>query len=238
MLKIAENEPPTEEVINLRNQGKNNDEIVEELSKKNFNNQQISEAINQADIKGGVEGKIPPATQPEIPTPEGLEPGMKPSALSTGIAEPEIPIPSPASIGPAKPAPPEEAIVPELQQPPPNNVFIPTQQPSMDIETIHETVEAIIDERWQEVVASIGDISLWKSRIEDDISSIKQEVLRIEDRFTKLQASIIGKVDEYQKGITHVSNEMVALEKVFGKIMEPLTSNIKELKRITQNIKK
>ena len=239
MVKITKNEPPTEEVINLRDQGKDNDEIVNELSQKGFNNQQISEAINQADIKGGVEGTIPPVTQPETPPVEGLEPGMKPSALSTGTAEPEIPIPSPTSIGPAKPTPLQEPIGPEIQQPSASaNVFIPSQQPSMDIETIHETVEAIIDERWQEVVASIGDISLWKSRIEDDISSIKQEVLRIEDRFTKLQVSIIGKVDEYQKGISHVSSEMVALEKVFGKIMEPLTSNIKELQRITQSMKK
>ena len=241
MVKIAKNEPPTEEVINLRDQGKNNDEIVNELSQKGFNNQQISEAINQADIKGGVEGTIPPVTQPETPPMEGLEPGMKPSALSTGTAEPEIPIPAPSSIGssigPAKPTLSQESIAPKIQQPS-ANVFIPNQQPSIDIETIHETVEAIIDERWQEVVVSIGDISLWKSRVDDDISSIKQEVLRIEDRFTKLQASIIGKVDEYQKGITHVSHEMVALEKVFGKIMEPLTSNIKELQRITQNMKK
>jgi len=244
VVKIANKEPPTEEVIALRSQGKSNDEIVSELSKKGLSNQQISEAINQADIKGGVEGQVPPATPPpaiapeNIPSMEGAEPGMKPSALTgAGGEEIPIPVPSPGTEG-GKAAPePQTFVAPEIQQPAAQ--MAPSMpQSSMDMESIHEVVESIIDERWQEVVASVGDITLWKSKMEDDVAAIKQEILRIEDRFTKLQTSIIGKVDEYQKGITQVSTEMAALEKVFGKIMEPLTSNIKELQRITQGMKK
>lgn len=232
MVKIANNEPPTGEVLNLRNQGKSNDEIVRELSRRGFNNIQISEAINQADIKSGVEGRVPPMPAEELPeTPEG----MMPSALSEyGESEIPIPVPSPSGETPQAAAP----GMPRVQQPTPQ-MFAPSMaQPSMDVESMQEIVEAIIDERWQEVVASVGDITLWKSRVEDDIAAIKQEILRLEDRFTRLQASIIGKVDEYQKGISQVSTEMAALEKVFGKIMEPLTSNIKELQRLTQGMKK
>lgn len=235
MIKIANREPPTDEVIALRGQGKSNDEIVAELTPKGFNNQQISEAINQADIKGGVEGTVPPEN---IIPPEGAEPGMMPSALTgAGGEEIPIPVPTPGARGmEATPEQPRTFAAPEFQQ----SVapMMHTAQPSMDMESVQEIVESIIDERWQEVVASVGDITLWKSKMEDDIAAIKQEILRIEDRFTKLQASIIGKVDEYQKGITQVSTEMAALEKVFGKIMEPLTSNIKELQRITQGMKK
>jgi hypothetical protein len=245
VVKIANDEPPTEEVINLRNQGKGNDEIVSELSQKGFTNQQISEAINQADIKGGVEGEIPPA-RPEAAAPEGVTPpetGMKPSVLTGNAAESEIPVPVP-SPGPApaeepKAAAPQQGFgMPQVQQPAPQEFVTNSPQPSMDVESVQEIVESIIDERWQEVVASVGDITIWKSRVEDDITSIKQEILRLDDRLGKLQASIIGKVDEYQKGISKVSSEMEALEKVFSKIMEPLTTNIKELQRITQNIKK
>lgn len=230
MVKIANKEPPIEEVINLRSQGKSNFEIVRALAQRGFNNQQIYEAINQADIKGGVEGIIPPA---DAEAPEG----MRPSVLTPGAGEEEIPIPVPSPYEEEKAAP-ARVGAPEIQQPA-AQVFMPgTTQPTMDVESMQEIVESVIDERWQEVVASVGDIALWRSRVEDDISSIKQEVLRIEDRFSRLQASIIGKVDEYQKSISQVSNEMVALEKVFGKIMEPLTSNIKELQRLTQNLKK
>lgn len=267
MIKIVENqEPPTEDVINLRNTGKSNEEIVSELTQKGFNSQQVSEAINQADIKGGVEGTIPsppmpggetPSAQPgETPTGPptteggaalqssppldqiapmaGADPEMKPSALNQYQSGSEMPIPVPSPGGEV----PIEQPKPALQQPS-SQVFqqapeMPTG--SMDIESMQEIIESVIDERWQEVVASIGDISLWRSKIEDDISAIKQEVLRIDDRFAKLQASMIGRVDEYQKSISKVSNEMVALEQVFGKIMEPLTSNIKELQRITKTM--
>lgn len=229
MIKIASKEPPTEDVLNLRNQNMNNAEIINELVQRGFNNQQIFEAINQADIKGGVGGKVPQ----EAPQ------GMRRSALTSGNDESEIPIPVPSpESAEEEPAPRPRMRAPEIQ--PSAQVYMQgsVQQPQMDIESMQEIVESIIDERWQEVVASVGDITIWKSRVDDDLSAIKQEVLRIEDRFTKLQASILGKVDEYQKGITQVSSEMVALEQVFGKIMEPLTSNIKELQRLTQDMKK
>ncbi|MBL7100990.1 MAG: hypothetical protein ISS23_03495 [Nanoarchaeota archaeon] len=232
MVKIANNEPPTEDVISLRNQKKSNDEIVSALSQKGFSNQQISDAINQADIKGGVEGKVPAPEAAIVPPAEG----MKPSALTK---DPEISIPVPSPEKEATPAAPSEEFgVPQVKQPSIQGVMPTSQQPSMDMESVQEIVESIIDERWQEVVASVGDITIWKGRVEDDIASIKQEILRTEDRFSRLQASIIGKVDEYQMGITKVSNEMEALEKVFSKIMEPLTTNIKELQRITRDMKK
>lgn len=229
MIKIASKEPPTEEVLDLRGQNKNNSDIIRELAQRGFTNQQIYEAINQADIKGGIGGRVPQSS-PE---------GMRPSALTSGIDETEIPIPVPSPEGMEEEAaaPNQRMRAPDIQ--PSAQVYMQnSQQPQMDIESMQEIVESIIDERWQEVVASVGDITIWKSRVDDDLSAIKQEVLRIEDRFTKLQASILGKVDEYQKGITQVSSEMVALEQVFGKIMEPLTSNIKELQRLTQDMKK
>ncbi len=229
MIKIASKEPPTEDVLDLRGQNKNNSDIIRELAQRGFTNQQIYEAINQADIKGGIGGRVP-QDSPE---------GMRPSALTSGIDEGEIPIPVPSPEGAEEePAPSLRMRAPEIQ--PSAQVYMrgSVQQPQMDIESMQEIVESIIDERWQEVVASVGDITIWRSRIDDDLSAIKQEILRVEDRFTKLQASILGKVDEYQKGITQVSSEMVALEQVFGKIMEPLTSNIKELQRLTQDMKK
>lgn len=234
MIKIANKaakEPPTEEVINLRNQGRDNDEIISELSRRGFNDRQIYEAINQADIKSGVEGAVPPPMP--APLDDDTE-GMYPSILTPGEG-PEIPIPVPSPKAEAE----EEG--PPAETPSMPKIRMPAQtlpSAAMDIESVQEIVESIIDERWQEVVASVGDITLWKSKMEDDVAAIKQEILRLEDRFSRLQASIIGKVDEYQKGISQVSSEMVALEKVFGKIMEPLTSNIKELQRITQTMKK
>ncbi len=245
-----------DEVISMQNSGKSKDEITQELSKKGFSNQQIADAFEQANIKAGVQGQIPSITPPEVGTnfQENLNmpKEMKPSILQPESEE-DIPIPVPSPTenskkesqdGTSEPNPINPSSIQSIegnnfQQPKINN-YVPSNQSSqgIDMETIQELVESVIDERWQEVVASVGDISLWKSKVEDDIAAIKQEILRVGDRVTQLQSSIIGKVNEYQQSISNIGNEMVALEKVFSKIMEPLTSNIKELQRITESLKK
>ena len=46
-----------------------------------------------------------------------------------------------------------------------------------------------------------------------------------------------GKVREYSDDMRSIHTEMKALEKVFEKILEPLTDNIKELSKITEDLK-
>ena len=52
-----------------------------------------------------------------------------------------------------------------------------------------------------------------------------------------LQNSVLGKVKDYDQGMKDVQSEMKALEKVFEKILEPLVANIKELDKITKDLK-
>ena len=108
-------------------------------------------------------------------------------------------------------------------------------QPST--EEFQQLAESIIEEKFAEFQARFGDLSLWKERMNNDVSAIKQEVLRTQDRFMDLQKALIGKVNEYNDNITNVNTEMKALEKVFEKKLEPLTTNIKELKAVTEKIK-
>jgi len=71
----------------------------------------------------------------------------------------------------------------------------------------------------------------------DDIISIKQEILRVSGRFDNMQQVVIGRVDEYSKSVGDVTSEIKALEKVFQNIVNPLTSNIKELASLTKELK-
>ncbi len=111
-------------------------------------------------------------------------------------------------------------------------------QPALDAERVHEIVEAIVNEKWNEVVGSLGNLAVWKEKVTNDTVAIKQELVRVEERFRDLQNAVLGRVKEYDEGIRSVHTEMKALEKVFEKILEPLTSNIKELTRITQELKR
>ena len=71
----------------------------------------------------------------------------------------------------------------------------------------------------------------------DDMASVKQELLRLNRRFDLLQNTMAGRVDEYSHNVQDMGTELKALEKVFKNILEPLTMNIKELNRITEDMK-
>ena len=108
----------------------------------------------------------------------------------------------------------------------------------LDMERIHEIIEAIVDEKWEEVISKVGNIAIWKEKVNNDVVSIKQELVRLEENFRELQNAVLGRVKDYDEGIRGIHTEMKALEKVFEKILEPLTTNIKDLAKVTQDLKK
>lgn len=105
------------------------------------------------------------------------------------------------------------------------------------IEDIEEIAESIIEEKWNEIDVTISDFNLWKEKTTAEIEAIKQEILRIRHSFENLQASVIGKVETYNKNLIDIDTELKALGKVFEKIIQPLTYNVKELSRITESLK-
>ena len=114
----------------------------------------------------------------------------------------------------------------------------PVPQGTLDTERIQELVETIIQERWEDLMQKMGNLPAWKERVAIDLSGVKQELMRLEERFEQLQGAILGKVKDYDEGVRSIHTEMKALEKVFERILEPLTSNIKELDRLTKDLKK
>jgi hypothetical protein len=238
---MANEQPPTEAVLNLMNQGKSNEEIIQTLQSQGYMLQQINEAINQANIKKEVQS----APQGGNMANEQQYQPSEEMQISEIEKEPEIPVPTPATTAAAVPEQPAQQPAPETYMPSPNEMAVAAQQqPAMpqasygpNYDDIQSLVEEIIDEKWRELMASIGDIATWKAQMADETEAIKQEILRIQSRFDNLQAAVLGKVDEYSKGITEIGSEMKALEKVFEKILEPLSSNIKELASITEKLR-
>jgi len=143
------------------------------------------------------------------------------------------------------PSPPE----PEMQPSMLNSTFskpipqtqVALQQPAYGndmSERIEEIAESIIDEKWQKIMEDVGDIPSWKERVRTEIISIKQEVLRIENRFETLQQSILGRIKEYDRGVEDLGTDIKAVEKLLQNILQPLTNNVKELQRVTERLKK
>lgn len=103
---------------------------------------------------------------------------------------------------------------------------------------IEQIAEEIIQEKWERFVETFGDLPIWKEKIETDVLSIKQEIVRTQDRLNGIERALASKVQEYSESITDLTAEMKALSKLLNQILQPLTSNIKELQRLTEKFKK
>lgn len=121
----------------------------------------------------------------------------------------------------------------------------PSSQPSMQpfAEPVHhnatneELIEAIIDEKWNELIKDVNKIIEWKNQTESRVTSIEQEIKDMRDQFDKLHQALVGKIGEYDKHILDVGTEIKAMEKVFAKVLPVFTQNVSELTRITDDLK-
>ena len=216
MAQIVENqEPPTSEVLTMVEQGISNEEIITALQGRGYSNTQISEAINQANTKTSVEGN----NIQRMPTEPAR--GLQRSVLDA----PDVPQP---------PQEPQGYNAPTLGSP--SGTVGEVNRGTL--ERIEEIAESIIDEKWKHVIEDIGDLGAWKEKIKTDITSIKQELVRLETRFSSMQQAVLRKVGQYDEGIEEVGTDIKALEKLLKAIINPLTTNVKELKALTEKLKK
>ena len=139
----------------------------------------------------------------------------------------------------------------DFQQPAPQQPAFEPQQMSMsapempssqfgispESQRIEELAEAIIDEKWNEIVRSINKIIDWKERVESRITKLEQQLQDTRKEFDALHKGVLGKISEYDKSLTNVGTDIKAMEKVFQKVLPTLTENVNELSRIKDRLK-
>jgi len=96
-----------------------------------------------------------------------------------------------------------------------------------------EMIEAIIDERWNELVKDINKVIEWKIKADSRLTQIDQQVNDLREQFDKLHSAILGKIGDYDKNMLEVGAELQAMEKVFSKVLPQFVDNVNELSRIT-----
>tara|TARA_Y100000310_G_scaffold111013_1_gene109414 strand:+ start:760 stop:1425 length:666 start_codon:yes stop_codon:yes gene_type:complete len=135
----------------------------------------------------------------------------------------------------AGPLPPDQA--PQGAAPMPMEMS--PQMPMMggDKEHIEEVAEAIVNEKWEEMVKSLNKIVEWKEHTDTTIKKMEQQMVDLKQEFGNLHKALIGKISDYDQNILNVGTEIKALEKVFQKVLPTFTSNVSELDRITKKLK-
>ncbi|MBD3249355.1 hypothetical protein GF336_04890 [Candidatus Woesearchaeota archaeon] len=202
---------PVENVIQMRQQGLSNDQIIQTLQRQGYSNSQVFDAMSQADIKNTMQ-----------PSPE------------QGIAQPENPMGQQVPQGGQQQAPPPGNL------PPPPQQDYPAEAPSYggaSNEEVEEIVEGVVEEKWEELMKNVEKIVSWKEEVDGRIEKIEQRMKDLKERFEDLHKGILSKVSEYDKSIKDVGSSINAMEKVFKDTMPAFTKNIGELNRITKNLK-
>jgi len=224
--EIAAQGPPTSTVLAMRQKGLSNHQIVQQLQREGYTTTQVFDAMNQADLKGGVEmPKAGPGfDSPELKNPMGAPPQQMPPPMA-GSGDP---------IG-------QDPGMQQALQPPPMQEPMSSEPRSaapLELERIEEIAEAIIDEKWNDLVKTINKIIDWKDQVESRMGKMEQEFTDLKTDFTALHKGILGKVGDYDKNLTNIGTQIQAMEKVFQKTLPTFTENINELNRITDQIKK
>ena len=220
--------PPTDKVLTMRQQEMSNHQIVQQLQREGYTSTQVFDAMNQADIKGGVEAmpEGPGFDQDELRNPMGIQ-----QMQSSGM--PPMPGPAPSfEMGMQQPM---SSMQQQFQE---SSSGEGRAASPLEVERIEEIAEAIIDEKWNDLVKSINKIIEWKERIESRIAKLEQELSDLKQDFNALHQGILGKIGEYDKNLTNIGTEIQAMERVFQKTLPTFTENISELSRITADIKR
>ena len=125
---------------------------------------------------------------------------------------------------------------PYQQQPAPSFGTGPEINPPQSIndERIQEVAEAIIDEKWEELVKDIKKIVEWKDRSDERISKIEQQILDLRLSIDSLTKSMMTKISSYDQNIVDVGTEIKAMEKVFQKVLPTLTESVNKLDRMAK----
>ncbi len=235
---------PTDKVLEMRAQSVSNNQIIQLLQREGYDLTAIFNAMNQADVKSGIDygelaavPKIPPGgstmanqMQPEQEFYPQQRAGL-PEAPQYPGQEQDFGMQQPIAPGPGAPFP---------QQPEMEQMQYP-QGPApagYEAQRIEELAEAIIDEKWNEIVRSINKIIDWKERVEGRVTKMEQQLEDMQKNFDMLHKGVLGKISDYDQNLQNVGAEIKAMDKVFQKVLPSLTESVSELGRITSGMRK
>ncbi len=213
---------PIQHVVSMRDQGMSNNQIIQNLQRFGYSLDQVNNALNQADIKVGI-SPAPSFAGPAGGMPGSPSPSPRPD-FGSGPVPPTGPGAAPRmgpSFAPSLGSAPEEL----------------SEELSERDERMHEIAESIIEEKWNELMESVTRIIEWKDGIETRMAKAEQQLTDMRSSFDKLHEGVLGKLGEYDKGISTVTVEIKALEKVFQKILPGFVENVHELSKITERMK-
>ena len=215
-----------ERISAMKKEGKSSREIIKTLGEEGISPRQINEALSQLDIKSAVSAEE--NMQPSImQTTEQPAIGMS----SSPEANPEISAPAPQYAPEVSAQPIEQAqyAPPEYSQDYAQGYDASSSsqgygqyQPAVDIETIRDIANQIIEESMDKLKEQLSSAGKMKTEINAKIQEIEGRLEKIEEIIQQLQFSIIKRMGEYGEAVSDISKEVRATQDSFSKLVNPI----------------
>lgn len=193
-------------VIGMQQQGYSDEQISQILSQEGISPKEIIDSINKSRIKAAV-------YQPEPFYPEQYAE----SQVQQPAMPQQVPMPQPAPI------------MPSVSAAEPSQQYYPEYVQGMSTETVSEIAEQIISEKVTELTKNISDISVFREKIEKQVSILDERLRKIESIIDELRAAIIRKIGEHGENIREIKDEMGMMQDSFSRVMTPLAENVRKL---------
>lgn len=190
-----------DEIRQLQQQGYNDDEVTQKLMEAGYSPKEINYSLSQSRIKSAVVDNVQASM---------INQEMQPSALQSEQPNTQL----------AAPQPQEQ--YQEYYQPQQQTQEYYPQQSGASTETITEIAEQIMAEKLIEVKKVINSMVEFKSVMDAKVTGLDERLKRIESIISNLQASIIGKIGGFGKGIEEIKEEMTMMQDSFSKMINPI----------------
>lgn len=253
-----------DQVIDLKNKGVSENEIVNNLREQGISPKMIENALSQAKIKSAVSASddVQEGMEPSIMRPEKAEPlpteGMGPSEadLTPPPSSSRVPPAAQRGFAPMTQEMSEEEYVPRPQEetyessysqpqysaqeyyPQESYGYSPASVGAGDTDTMIEISEQVFSEKVKAIQKQLGDLNEFKTLAQTKIDNISDRLKRIEASIDRLQSAILEKVGSYGRGLDSVKKEMGMMQDSFGKMVNVLTDKAREKHHVLHHTKK
>ncbi|MCL4399078.1 hypothetical protein M1293_01005 [Candidatus Parvarchaeota archaeon] len=105
------------------------------------------------------------------------------------------------------------------------------------LDAMQQVLEQIIQEKWESAAA---DMSAIKNEVKANAlstQSLEEKVNSLNERIDRIQNTMVGKTEEYNKTLSDVNIELQAFEKVIDRLVPTISDSIKELRDLIEGLK-
>ncbi len=212
-----------DQVTQLKNQGYGEQDIINNLQQQGISPKEITDAINQSNIKSAVSspgGPEAPPTPKMTTEPTGTEQGYyTPQTQEMGGGYPQ-----------------QQAAPAEYYE---EGAYAPAST-GIDSDTIIEITNQVFSEKIRKTEKRLEELEEIKTVVKVKVNSMDERLKRIEKMIDTLQVQILEKVGAYGRELESTKKEVSMLENTLGKAIKKRaeTTHTKTKKKTTSRKKK